>query len=558
MRKIILLATFIFVALGIFAQKTANKTVKSKIDSAVIYLTGAEIIRSKKVNLKRGRTQLTFKNISSKINTRSIRVTTDNGVDILSVSSKLNYLVMPEKQPQIDILKDSLELISFKIEDITDEKGAYIAEKKLLKVNNQIGGTQNGVPIAELKMASNFYRTRTLEINKSVRELERKALKLIRAKTRINHELAELNANSSYTRSEIIVLVSSHSNAYKNIQIKYLVADAGWAPAYDIKAEDTDKPVQLIYRAKVFNNTGIAWENLKMKLSTADPTLSVTQPNLKPWLLSYKTYGQQAYYQNNRQQKSNQQLQISPGEGYFQNDIAGEAVTDGLFGNVTNSSNYSSAALPELNAEFKISRTYSVPSDDKPYLIDVSEHELPASYKHYAVTKLDKGVFLLARITGWEDLNLVEGPANVYYAGTYLGQSFIKTRDVSDTLNLSLGRDGKVIVTRSKLKKFSSSQFIGNKRKETLTYEIIVKNNRKSSIEIDIHDQLPISQSDEIVVKALEISDAIANPATGELKWKYRLNPGQVKKIRLSFSIKYPKGKTIEISKKKVRSVRKF
>jgi uncharacterized protein (TIGR02231 family) len=125
-------------------------------------------------------------------------------------------------------------------------------------------------------------------------------------------------------------------------------------------------------------------------------------------------------------------------------------------------------------------------------------------------------------------------------------------------LDLSLGRDGKVLVTRTKLKNLSSTQFIGTKRKETMTYELIVKNNRKSPINIVVIDQLPISQNEEIEVKMLDISGAEQNPNTGELKWKMTLQPGESKKIQLSFYIKYPKNQSIEIEQKKQMKVRYF
>ena len=171
---------------------------------------------------------------------------------------------------------------------------------------------------------------------------------------------------------------------------------------------------------------------------------------------------------------------------------------------------------------------------------------------------MDKGVFLLGRITGWQDLNMVDGFANVYFKGTYLGQSMIKTRNVSDTLDLSLGRDEKVIVTRTKLKNFSSKQMIGSKLKETLSYELVAKNNRNILVDIEIVDQIPISQNSEIEVKVLEVSGAEMNMETGKLKWRFKLPPGQSKKLRLSFSIKYPKGMTVPVQQMKKRSVRKF
>jgi len=548
-----LLSIFIFPAAK--AQDIKEKKVTTTISSATIYLTGAELIRQKKISLSPGKTRIIFEGLSPQLDTKSIRITTGEKVDLLGITSKINYLSKKEDLPEIKLLRDSLKLIQKQIQDINDNTDAFTTEKKMLLSNTSIGGQNNGVSITDLKQASEYYRSRILDINTSISKLNRKKSDLNLSTQRIQSQLNELNANTNYSRSEISILLSSDVAITTDVELKYIVNRAGWSPSYDIKATDTDKPVKLEYRAKVYNNTDIDWKNLKIKLSTADPNLSVTKPVLNPWYLQYQTYS----YSN----------QFKRSEGYIQNMVVTEenmpsVISDdfGGFGDLDEttviSGDFSEATVPELSAEFDIKKTYSIPSDDKPYLVDISEHDLPATYRHFAVTKLDKDVFLLARITGWEDLNLIEGPANVYYSGTYLGQSFINTRNVKDTLDLSLGRDSKVMVTRTKLKKFSSTQFVGNKKKETMAYQLVAKNNRKTDITIQILDQIPISQTDEIEVKILEISGAEYNETTGELIWEYDLKPGESKQIMLSFEIKYPKNQQIEIDKKKSKQIRYF
>ena len=557
MKKIQLIFAILFLAsYSSFSQVVRDQNVKSEITSATIYLTGAEVVHNPTINLQAGRTKLIFSDISHKINPKSIRVTTKTGIDILSVTSKINYLTKVEEQSVVKKVRDSLKLVSQRTQVLQDERDAYTIEKDMLLKNTSIAGVNTGVPIAELQKAADFYRTRIKEINTKLSSINTELTEISLTTQRLYNELNELNASLNYMRAEIEILVSSNTAVSTGFELKYVVTDAGWAPSYDIKATDTDKPVELVYRAKVFNNTGIDWKDLDIKLSTADPTLDVSQPVLMPWYLTQ--YSRTSQYKGEFQQS----------EGYMQNMVVsdelestseyGRGLDTGSPTTTFVTEAFESAAVPELSAEFVINTKYSVPSDDKPYLVDVNTHELPATYKHFAVTKLDKDVFLLARITGWEDLNLVEGPANVYYSGTYLGQSFINTRDVKDTLDLSLGRDSKVLVTRSKLKEFSSTQFIGSKRKETFTYEFVVKNNRKSKITIDVLDQLPISQSDEIEVSAIEISDAKQDLSTGELKWNYTVEPGESKKIRLSFYIKYPQTMELEVNKMKSKSVRKF
>lgn len=557
MKKIFsLFLIFSIIFPSIYAQDIKEKNVNTVIHSATIYLTGAELIRQTKITLSPGKTRIIFKDLSSKIDAKSIRITTDDKVDLLGISSNINYLSKKEDLPNIKMLKDSMRLIKEKIQDINDKTDAYTTEKKMLLSNTSIGGENNGVSITELKQASEYYRSRILDINTKISKLNRQKEEFSQATKRIQYQLNDLNANTNYTRAEVSILVSSDIAVSSDIELKYIVTNCGWSPSYDIKAIDTDKPVKLEYRAKVYNNTDIDWKNLKIKLSTADPNLSVTKPVLNPWYLQYKTYSY------------NNQYKFRNNEGYTQNMIVSDenvpSVSGDDFGGLGDldeiiiPGEFSKTEVPELSAEFAIKKTYSIPSDDKPYLVDIDEFDLPASYRHFAVTKLDKDVFLLARISGWQDLNLIEGPANVYYAGTYLGQSFINTRNVKDTLDLSLGRDSKVMVTRTKLKEFSSTQFVGNKKKETFAYQLVAKNNRKTEINIQILDQIPISQTDEIEVKVIDISGAKHDLTTGKVTWDFNLKPGESKKILLSFEIKYPKNKELQIQKNKSRQVRYF
>ncbi len=550
--KIILFGAFLLIFGQVQSQNIPEKKVSTEISSATIYLSGAEIIRNKSITLAKGKTQIIFEGLSPKINPKSIRITTDKTIDLLGISNKINYLAKEEHGPEIKRLNDSLEIVKNELQTIADKTDAFSTEKQLLLKNISLGGTNNGVNITELKQASDFYRLKITEINSKISQLNQQKEKLNLGYQRIVSQLNEMNSNAGYTRSEISILVSCDAPVTGNFELKYLVDGAGWSPAYDIKAFDINEPVTLEYRAKVYNNTDINWKDLKIKLSTADPNLSVTKPILNPWYLRYQTYN----YNSNM---------FKGKEGYIQNQISDErnlSVQQEAFSElnevIVTSGDFSETTVPELSAEFEITKSYSIPSDDKPYLVDISEHQLPANYQHFAVTKLDRDVFLIAQITGWQDLNLIEGPANVYYSGTYLGQSFINTRNVKDTLDLSLGRDSKVIVTRTKLKEFSSSQFVGTKKKETMTYQLTAKNNRKSDVTIEILDQLPISQTDEIEVKAIELSGAEQNLSTGELKWKYTLKPGESKTIKLSYYIKYPENKQLEIEQRKSKQVRYF
>lgn len=559
MKRITYLLSFIITAQISFGQTEKVKKVTTEINSAIIYLDGAEIHRNKKVSLEKGRTKVVFTGLSPKFNANNIQVTTTNGIDLLAISHKIDYLTNIKEKPKVQALKDSVKFISEKNIALNNDKDAYSIEKDMLLQNKKIGGNNNGVSIAELKQAADLFRARIMEINKAIAKIDKGVNTNNETINRINNELYQLNAKTTYSRGEITLLLNAETPTTTEIDLKYIVTNAGWIPVYDIKTEDINKLVEISYRAKVYNNTDIDWKNLKFKLSTGNPKLSATQPKLSPWYLNYnnqykkqqKSYGYKKAKAPAYQQQNQDKSIVNP-QGLIQNQIyeANNAV------NNSNNNQFVELAVSELSAEFEIEKSYYIPSDNQPYIVDVVEYEVPALFKHYSVPKLDRDAFLIARIPNWQDLNLIEGNANIYFAGTYVGQSFISTRSVNDTLDISLGRDKKVIVTRTKIEEFSSKKVIGSNRKETHAYRMIVKNNRKVPINIEVLGQVPVSQDSDIEVSAEEISDATKNDLNGELKWKHKIEAGQSRTINLTFTVKYPKSKPVKVKREVYRSVR--
>src|SRR4029078_3612774 len=86
---------------------------------------------------------------------------------------------------------------------------------------------------------------------------------------------------------------------------------------------------------------------------------------------------------------------------------------------------YVSTIQTSLNTEFDISLPYTVSSANKPTLVDNRNYELKADYNYSAAPKLDRDAFLMARATGWEELSLLPGEANIFFEGTFTGKSFI-------------------------------------------------------------------------------------------------------------------------------------
>jgi hypothetical protein len=194
---------------------------------------------------------------------------------------------------------------------------------------------------------------------------------------------------------------------------------------------------------------------------------------------------------------------------------------------------------------FKIDDKYTLETDGKTTTIGIKQFEIPAIYDYYTAPKVDPAAFLTARIINWQDYNLQSGEASLYFEGTYLGKTYIDLDATSDTLSLSLGKDNSVKVSRKLVKEYSSKKFIGSSRTETREYEISVRNSKSVPVNITVSDQIPVSVNKEISVDDVKAPDAQIDKDNGIVTWTISLPAGQERKLRIGYSVKYPKDKKV-------------
>lgn len=179
--------------------------------------------------------------------------------------------------------------------------------------------------------------------------------------------------------------------------------------------------------------------------------------------------------------------------------------------------------------------------------ISINETSIAAYYEYYTAPKLDEAAYLTAKISNWQDLNLIPGETNLFFEGTYLGKSYLDLATGSDTLSLSLGIDKGITVKRTLLKEFSNKKFLGNNRTDYRQFEITVRNNKNVPVNIIVEDQFPISTMKEIEVDDLKYDAAKLNEDTKVVTWSHTIDPKQVKKMELKYSVKYPKEKRLQL-----------
>lgn len=536
-KKKLLAIAFLTVFTFAFADKQQIK-VKSQIKEAKVFLSAAQLTSTASTNIDPGVTELVFENLASDIDENSIQVKGEGDFTILSVARKTNYLNNQPKPKEIKALEDSLEILQNKYNTIQNLINAYNNEEKMVIANQSVGGQNNGVNAAELQKVADFFRSRLTEIANKRFEAQGKQKKLNEEITKLNNQLNELNSKRNRATSDVIVTVSAKTALNAKFVLEYVIRNASWSPYYEIRANDSNSPVKVIAKANVYQNTGIDWDNVKLSLSTGNPTINSTKPNLYPWSLRfYDPNENKLMYMQKSANRGNAPAAMAG--GVYQQD------QDAIQPAAKTAAEYTTVTETQTNNQFEINIPYDIPSDGDIHSVDIQNFSLNAAYSYYCAPKLDGDAFLIAKATGWDQNILLSGNANIFFEGTFVGKTYIDVQNTGDTLDLSLGRDKNIVVKRTRMKEFSEKKFIGLTKKESFVYELSVRNKKKQEVEIVIEDQVPLSTNQDIKVELTESSNVAYDKETGKITWKLKIASGEDKKLRFGYSVQYPKDKKI-------------
>lgn len=616
----------LFIAIGLIttiinATAQDGQKITSKVQKVVVFLTGGQVTRSASASIKPGTSTLVFGDISPDIDVQSLQVHGSGDFTILSVKQELNFLNAQTKQKRIDDLRDQQKQLSDKIEIKNGLLTVYRQEEKMMLKNQVVTGQNNNLDLVKLRQALDFQTAELTELKKKTQAETQQINALNIEINKYNRQIAELSKGESNITSNILVNVSSAAAVQAQFTLSYVVRNAGWFPTYDIRAKDVNSPIAISYKANVSQHCGEEWKDIKLTLSTGNPTVSGTKPVISPYFLNYGMYYQGTAAAITRvtgrvtsrddgqalpgvtvkvkgtsigaatDANGNYTLQIPQGSpilvfsyiGYeaAERQVSGavmnmvlspstkelaEVVVTGygysgdvdraLNGKVSGVQIRGAASLQSIpiavtqnenqtNIEFNITNPFTVPGDGKQYAVEISQLNLDAMYEYSVAPKLSTDVFLTAKLTDWNKYNFLSGEANLFFEGTYIGKSLIDTHTALDTLDLSLGTDKNIVVSRILQKNLTEKNIFGSNKKETKDWLIEVKNRRSQAINLMVEDQVPVSQNSAIEVETQELSGGKADPLTGKVTWKLNLNPLENKKMELKYQVRYPKNQNV-------------
>ena len=603
-----MIALLIIVAPGRLRAAGEPHIIGSSLRSATVYRSGAELVHTATATLLQGNNDLIIDDIANKIDPNTLRVSCTGNTTVMSMTFSTEYLKPESASPYVRRLQDSIESIKkelSRLDALTKSDNELLG---VLSANKTIAGS-NGLTVTELSKMMDYYKQKTIELRTELNGYQERTAKYTQLLEKINNQVQEEEKKNGKTAGRILLQLLSPVAGTVDLTVTYLTQAASWTPFYDLKVDNASDPLHILYKARLTQSSGIDWKKVKLHLSTSVPGRDGNAPILKAWFLQFIDPMSILYKDKSRNDLSNTLsgraagLQVQPQlnevvvVGYgtsskseyvgaelpapFLYVVNGEVMEEKDFKRIdprafskievlksseataiygsraaggakvvtlrNELSDYVSVNDNQMDVTFDIDLPYEVPGNGKEQGVVLKEFKVPCTYRYYAAPRLDKDAYLLGEVPGWEKLNLLPGEANIIVEGTLIGKSFIDPNSIQDTMNLTLGRDKRIVVKKEKVVDYSSVKFLGANKRQTFTYDITVRNNKKEKVDLLLKDQYPLSSSKDIEEELLQSSGAEINTETGVLTWKLQLAAGESRKYRVSYSIKYPKDRTVNL-----------
>lgn len=553
MKRIIVILALVFgFTLNSFAQEELP-TYNGKIDQVKVFLQQAQIEKTVSFPLKQGNNEIILSGNSQYMQTQSLQFTSINDFIITDFTPFIQYVqptqpseekLSNEKKLKLKILRDSLEILSNQNSDSYALTSILSREKQVLDNMKIISQPQSIDSIPKIKDGLSYYRDKMMEISKMLQKenaiVSKRSIRIKEINNQINIILQGAE-NNFQPRNEYYIRLNIYSE--KNIPMSklsytYNVGGVYWQPFYDVKFTKPSEPASFVLKAQLTQQTGEDWNDVKLIFSTEQPNNGRVLGNLYPYYLQ----PQQQHARTYRKQSNNVESLAAKVSGVSE-DAAEYAVP---MANATKYSEMAVSQLTMLGKEYEVGMKHTIISDGKEKIIALETKSTKADYKHYTIPKIEKAAYISALMPQWEDLELMDASGKIYLENNYINDTYISSSNTEDTLNLSIGQDKRVAVDRKIAKtKPEKTGLLSNTIETIVTITLSIKNNNQTPIDINVVDQIPLSNQENIKITAGDLSKAQYDEKTGKLTWDFSLKALEQKTITFNYTVRQPKGVNI-------------
>lgn len=531
-----------------FAQKPIYT--KAKVTAVKVYRNSAELQNTVSFSVPSGISEIVIGNISEEINEKTIQIGVNSkNISILSSQFTSDYSTdfkMDTTNPQIKKVNDSIKIVENLISKNRIELDANKKAVELLDKNQTVLVGSNSSNVAQLTQLTEFYTNKRIELENKLVSLKTKGDDLSKKLSRLKSSLKTKEQKEAEEFADGVIVLKLMSPTAGNIKlnINYLTDNVSWKPYYEIKAEKISAPLDVTFKAIVKQKTGLDWKGVKLTLINGNSSRNSYAPTVSPWFIYAKSPKEREILREEKIDNKSAAIRIR-GMGSVNAEEYDDVQSNALAEVAVTAYAGFNVNANELNTSYDIDIPYDILSNNEDHLISLYQQKIPADYQYFTAPNYRREAYLLAKIKDFSKYNLVSAPASIIFENMYIGETRISPDQTNNEMNITLGSDPKISIRREEVQDKSGEKFLSSYREKVVTYDLVIKNNKKEQISIEVKDRFPLSNNEAVKIEVLDKSGAVKDDEKGFLTWNIKLSPSETKKLRVSYKVRYPKDYTV-------------
>jgi len=511
--------------------------------------------------------------LNTRFRTRAIREDTRD--EVRKLQAQIKQLAQEAQRLQAD-LKTANENQQFltKLEAFTGATMQHLTEKGLLSAETTIALAKYVMTTRSERAKEAVALQQQLQANTEQSEFAKR-------------QLAELTSGVQRTERDAVIVVDKANAAAGTARLNYLVGSVAWRPQYKLRAGKDKDPVSLEYLASVRQQTGEDWSGVALALSTAQPMLNASPPELKSLEVSaiaasasnpmgiggpgmpggqagrsgkdvYKELQQRAGESRAQsQQLSNTLNWIEAGK------VINEAAALEQFGDLMATRDEIVLAKRELgdvandgpSVTFRLRTRLTLPSRNDVQTLEVARIELAPDFFYKAVPVLTPHVYREATLTNKSDFVVLPGEATMYLGTDFVGRAELPLVAIGKQFTVGFGVDPQLQASRQLLNKTRTTT--GGNQVLTFDYRILVNSYKTEPVRVQVWDRMPKAEAQAIAVSLIsQKPDVSSDPLYARedrpknlLRWDVTAQPTQngEKALAIDYQFKLELDKNMQI-----------
>jgi len=530
----------------------------SRVDAVIVFPSGAEVTRTARLTLDKGEHTVVFNDLPAEAVPGSIRVDgkATAKLDIQSVDTRRRYVARSDQA----VLQTERKRIEDEIERLRDERGlaqgqqdAAQTQKALLTNLAELPGRAEGqqgqtVPQTDWAQILALIASGMTDAQKSALDAEVKKRDLDRQIEDLEKKLSAL-APARVEQTEVRVFVAAAAQLEADLTVRYQVRNAAWVPRYDARLATGSKTappqLQLTRRAEIKQRTGESWDNVAVQLSTTRPTANAAAPELQTVTVDFEP-----------EPKPVAAAPAPPGERLAMTRMAAEEDRMKVGGAAVAAQDAApepALGIAEQNAAveaapfqavFRVPSRLTVPATGEDKRVLLQEDAMEPVLTVRTVPKLDAKAYLYAKLTLPTGSPLLPGAVALFRDGTFVGTGALPVLAPGEEYELGFGADDQVRVRRAIAdEKRGETGLISSARTDSRNFRITVKNMHERAVQLVVHDQIPVSQNQDIKVELVgpgQPTKKDIDDKRGVIAFESKLEPEEERVIEFGYRVTWP------------------